>query len=165
VAGVVRAGEAERQVTPEALRGGNLVRSVYDPDGLLRTFLDSGGLNLEINTTGPGGYSEASRAIFDASVLLRLPPRGQFAKPLFAGSNPAATSNFPDGGGGLHSDVHLGKLKSLLAAKNRYSLTHSLQPFSNRPNAGRFQLAPDLSIGSKSGVERKSFGAGARDLA
>jgi hypothetical protein len=25
------------------------VRSLYDPDGLLRTFLDSGGLNLEIN--------------------------------------------------------------------------------------------------------------------
>jgi hypothetical protein len=65
----------------------------------LRAFLDSGGLNLDINKTGPRGRSEASRAIFDFSGLLCHLPRGQFAKPLFAGSNPAATSKLSQPGG------------------------------------------------------------------
>jgi hypothetical protein len=80
-------------------RGAEFVRSVYDPDGLLRTFLDSGGLSFEINKISPGGHSEASRAVLDFSGF-RCPLVLQgLAKPLFVGSNPTATSNPPEPGG------------------------------------------------------------------
>src|SRR5947207_1214452 len=49
---------------------------LYDPDGLLRTSLDSGGLNLDINKTRPEGRSEVLRKCVRMNHSVGTPSSG-----------------------------------------------------------------------------------------